>query len=37
MVGLRKLISTMQTAGFTPDTLHGKNKFSEANSARLPQ
>ncbi len=37
MVGLRKLISTMKTAGFTAETLQGRRMLSEANSERLPQ
>jgi hypothetical protein len=37
MVGLRKLISKMKTAGFTAETLHGRRILSEANSERLPQ
>jgi hypothetical protein len=37
MVGLRKLISTMKTAGFTEETFQGRRMLSEANSERLPQ
>jgi hypothetical protein len=36
MVGLRKLLSKMKTAGFTAETLQGRNMMSEANSERLP-
>jgi hypothetical protein len=37
MVGLRKLISTMKTVGFTAETLQGRHHLSEANSERPPQ
>ena len=36
MVGLRKLLSKMNTTGFTTETLQGRRILSEANSERFP-
>jgi hypothetical protein len=36
MRGLKTLISKMKTAGFTAETMQGRQSLSEANSERLP-